>query len=167
MIFDVPKYSQHLDVRDGDWKEKSCGIVAVKMVLDYWRMSSPDCDELIKKGIEMDGFISGVGWKHKELSLLAKSFGVEAENFDWAKEEKDAAFKKLEDFLEKYPVVASIYSGFNPETKNGHLIVLTGMDDNFVHYNDPDSEGREEIAGKILIDKFLAGWKKRVIVIWK
>ena len=42
----VPYYSQIKDTENPDWKDKSCGIAALKMVLDFYRPTNLSIDEL-------------------------------------------------------------------------------------------------------------------------
>lgn len=163
-MFRVPVYSQFLDVKEKKWRSRACGIVALKMVLDFWGIKK-SADELIKLGLKKDAYIQGVGWKHKGLVLVAKKFGFKARNYDWYKDSYEVSFKKLLPKLKKYLVIASIYKNLKPG-KSGHLVVLTGYENDQIFFNDPNSKTRGGIHKKVAAEKFLSGWKRRIIVIY-
>ena len=162
-IFKIPAYSQFLDVEDKKWKSRACGIVALKIVLEYWGVKEK-ADDLIKLGLKQDAYIPGIGWKHGGLVSIAKEFGLRGENLDWFKDLPEEAFEKLLSKLEKYPVLASIYKNFKLGG-SGHLIVLTGYENGWIFFNDPDSKTRKGIQNKVVVEKFLNGWKRRIVVI--
>lgn len=164
MTHDVPKYSQHLHIETKEWRDKSCGIASLGMLLAYHGMPVP-LSHLLAEGLLHNAYLPGVGWKHKELAELAYKFGGHGENFDWAHLETGTAFEHAKKHLEHYPILASIHHQF--DTKNGgHLIVLTGIDEQYVYYNDPDAHDESKIAGAVTIKTFLNGWKKRIIAIY-
>lgn len=163
MIHNVPKYSQHLHIETEEWKNKSCGIVSLGMLLAYHGMPVP-LSRLLAEGLNRDAYLPGIGWKHKELAELASALGGRGENLDWASLDSETAFERVKDHLVRYPVLASIHRQFDARN-GGHLIVLTGIDDICVYYNDPDEREESKIAGAAPIKTFLNGWKKRIIVI--
>jgi ABC-type bacteriocin/lantibiotic exporter with double-glycine peptidase domain len=59
-------------------------------------------------------------------------------------------------------VIASIYYKFDPESPLPHLVVIDGMENNTIYYNDPAAKTGEK---KISVSDFQKGWKKRFIVI--
>lgn len=167
MRFNVPAYSQYLDVKNRAWKRRSCGIVALKMVLDFLeskRATARTFPRLIKKGARMHAYIRNVGWSHAGLARIAMRYGLESKNYDWFRESSRSAFKKMIRFLKQGPVIASIYRNLNPNT-HGHLVVVTGFQKNIVYYHDPDSKARNAIPRKVSLKKFLKGWKRRIIVV--
>jgi len=168
MKFKTPKYSQFLDVEDKEWKNKSCGILSLKMLLDYWNhkeeTSAEDVENLITEGLAADAYVPEVGWKHRELVNLSQNHGLDGENFDWAHEHPDVAFNRVMPHLSKHPVMVSIHKDLS-EDGPGHLAVLTGFEDGRVFYNDPDAKSREDIERSVPLQKFLNGWKRRMVVI--
>lgn len=168
-IFAVPAYSQFLDVSSPVWKRKACGAVSLKMVLDYLRPNSISISEIIKRGRRKNAFrlaayIPNVGWAHKGLASLAEEFGFKGKNYDWSKKTPDAAYSLLLKKLQKRPIIASIYRNLKPGS-SGHLVLLTGIKGNRIYYNDPDSKTRRGIKKTATLNKFLKGWKKRVVEI--
>jgi ABC-type bacteriocin/lantibiotic exporter with double-glycine peptidase domain len=164
MIHDVPQYSQHLHIETEEWQNKSCGIASLGMLLAYHGMPIP-LSHLLAEGLLRGAYLPGIGWKHKELVELARVFGGHGENFDWASLDAAAAFEHAKGHLAHYPILASIHRQFDPHN-GGHLIVLTGIDDTYVYYNDPDVHEENKIAGAVSIETFLNGWKKRIIAIY-
>lgn len=161
-IHKVPEFSQHLDVKEKEWKSRACGVTALKMLLEYNNSDSPSIDELIKIGVEKDAYIPNIGWKHRELAEIARDFKLKSRNFDWANLAPEEAFKKLKSYFPENPVLASIYKDFD-DRKGGHLIVLTGMENDTIFYNEPYAKKRQEIRRSVHKDKFMKGWKRRII----
>lgn len=166
MTFDVPKYSQRLDVFSKDWRDRACGIVAVKTAMDFYGIKTPSVDELIKEGLEIDAYIHGVGWKHQGLLDLAVRYGCEGERFDWKERTPTDALKNLKKLLAIGPVICSIHKDFDP-ANGGHLIVVTGMEDRAVSYAEPDSATRDDVHRVIPVQMLFDGWKQRGIMILK
>lgn len=162
-MYDVPALSQYLDLDDATWQGRACGVISLAMLLEYHGKNT-DSNVLLKDAFASNCYLKDIGWKHKELALLAKQFSLHAENFDWAALEDTAAFKQLLQALQKGPLLASIHHSFDPQ-KGGHLIVVTGLKDDTVFYNDPDAKERSEIKKSIPVDVFRHGWKKRIIEI--
>lgn len=164
----IPAYSQYLDVRTEKWRRYSCGIVALKMTIDYWNASrkqkSPTLAELLRGGRERGYYIPGIGWKHKGLVILSCSYGFRGKNYDLADKTSKKAFSFMKKCLRRGPVIASIYKNFKPGN-SGHLVVIAGIIKNKISYNDPIAKRRNDIARCVSISKFLNGWKRRIIVI--
>jgi uncharacterized protein YvpB len=59
-------------------------------------------------------------------------------------------------------VIASVHYKFDPKSPLPHLVVLTGIKDDIVYYNDPAAKAGEQQISKAA---FMQGWKKRMIVI--
>lgn len=169
MKYQVPEYSQHRHIADALWREHACGIVALKMVLDYWApvvgFVFESADELLERGLKEDGFIKGVGWKHATIARLGESGGLIGKPFDWAALTSSEAWDNLGVLLQKGPIIASIYPGLNPDRGGGHLVVIIGLEGTAVYYNDPDAREGELVARSASVDVFLRGWKKRAILI--
>ena len=167
MHFHVPAYSQYLDVKNRAWKRRSCGIVALKMVMDVLspkRAKTRTLPRLIKKGVRMGAYIRNVGWSHHGLARIATSFGFRSKNHDWFKESPREAFRKLRRHLARGPVIASIHRNLEPGF-SGHLVVVTGFERGIVLYNDPDSRTRHDIPRRAPLKKFLKGWKRRAVTV--
>ncbi|MDP3729423.1 MAG: cysteine peptidase family C39 domain-containing protein [bacterium] len=181
MILHVtPHFSQHLHIKDKDWKQKSCGIVCLAMILNYFGKNIPP-EKLLEiglnfkfsyKGSEYFAHTPSFNWIHWGLARIAKKFGFQGIVYDWSvnnevckKLNKKAAFDKLTKLLEKYPLMASLNKTFSGKGK-GHLIVLTGIDKNRIFYNDPDYKIKKHSCKNISKTKFLKHWTKRTIVVF-
>jgi ABC-type bacteriocin/lantibiotic exporter with double-glycine peptidase domain len=164
MIHQVPAYSQFLDVKEKNWRRRSCGIVSLKMVMAYWQAETASIAALIRTGRRLKAYTEKSGWTHKGLVRIAKKYGFDGQNFDWAEESSEKAFREMKRWLKLGPVIASVRRDLVPEG-TGHLIVVTGIDGRRVFYNDPDSKTRKHLVRKIAIKRFVGGWKKRIIVI--
>ena len=163
MRYRVPAYSQWLRIREKNWKPRSCGIIALAMLISYWNKKIAT-KELVITSRRVGAYKKGIGWTHKGLVLTAKKYGLGGNNFDWANLDKKTALKNLKKKLARYPVIASIHHRFNPK-KGGHLIVLTGIGKNWVFYNDPDAKKLSAVRKTVSLKKFLTGWKKRIVAI--
>ncbi len=166
-VFNVPAYSQFLDVKNKDWQHRACGIVSLKMVMDFWGKKTdrkyPTIEALIEEGVNKKAVTKNWDWIHKGLVDIAKAHGFKGESFDWAGNSSRDAFLLLKTKLNN-PVIASIHKNLN-FGDTGHLIVIKGLKNGNIYYNDPDSKKRREIPRIAPIDAFLLGWKKRIIVI--
>ena len=168
--YDVPFFSQRLDILDESWRYRSCGIIATKMAMDYWHgqsvnNSSPTLEVIIGTGLTIGAYSAGIGWSHAGLANIGRQFGYDGYSQDLAGLDLELAWSYLLDDLKRFPVIASIYPRFDPSNKDGHIVVLTGFDGELVFYNDPDEHSEREGKKAIAIERFLRGWKKRYIVI--
>ena len=161
-IFNVPFYSQFSDISSVGWQKLSCGIADLAMIINFYKPGAVLPETLLREGIHRGAFIAGAGWSHRGLVNLARPYGLEGKSYDFSSLSKDDAFSRLVKFLEEGPLIASVYYTFDPKSPIPHLVVIDGVDQGFIYYNDP--AGREANQ-KISINSFLQGWKKRIIVI--
>jgi len=185
-ILDVPFVSQNSDQVSEMWRDRSCGIANVKMILDFLSDETIPIQELIAEGLAIEGYnysILGGSWKHEGLVRVLRNHGVLAysQEFkavkviqeDEVKFEKSSYSKKfIEQGIEKiieqldrgFPAIVSVNEGFN-NNKTSHLVLITGyeMKDNKIlnlYYNDPDSrDGVERKNSLVEIDKFKEFWR--------
>ncbi|MFT5179756.1 MAG: hypothetical protein ACI9GH_000247 [Candidatus Paceibacteria bacterium] len=170
-MIDLPHYSQYDDIKDSFWQNKSCGVVCVKMILDFLNKDNlTTIASLIKEGIEIDGY-SKEGWLHGSLVILLRNHGVPAyrqefrsKDEKFQKELEAKGIEKIKKSLEgNNPVIVSVKSDFD-DNKDSHLIVLTGYDDESVYYNDPNTkDGNTKKDVKVDFDKFVEYWRPYVI----
>lgn len=169
MLHAIPGYSQHLDVKDAWWQPRACGIVSLKMVIDYFKKTGlndePTIAQLIEEGVAREGHIPEVGWRHKTLAELATIHKLFGKNFDWNEISENEAWTLALPFLEKGPLIASIRKELDPNERRGHLVVLCDYQSDTIYYHDPDTHDREKILRTAPKDAFLHGWKKRVIAV--
>lgn len=184
MILKVPYYSQIKDTRNPKWKNDSCGIAALKMVLDFYRPTNFSIDDLYQKGLGLGGYKYRVGWYHHSLALLAKQFVHKAVTRSWnipkaslehlkqrgfgeedieiieTQQLEEGIMTLKQELSKKHPVIVSLPKGFQ-EGSSGHLVTLIGFDKEGFIVNDP-------LDGKKLqldFEKFKKVWSKRAILI--
>jgi uncharacterized protein YvpB len=165
MKLDVPYYSQYRDIKDENWQRRACGLVCLKMVLDFHEAETPEINELLKLALEKGAYHETNGWIHDKLLGIAESFGVAAYRKERLKNEDE-----LKVFLDKgNPVIVSISAQrFLPEFENKfHQIVLTGYDKDGYFYNDSDSQGDNENGLFVSTEKFGKYWRKMAIFMHK
>jgi len=160
-LIDVPHLVQYYNIDDDIWRERSCGIVSLAMIFDYYDVKF-DLNNLIQEGLDANGYIDDVGWKHDAVVDLAKKYGFESHRTE--DETIENLVKEIDD---NRPLIASIHKNFDPK-EGGHLIVVNGYfetEGNLegFYVNDPIGEQYKHKNQFIAVEKFLQGWKKRAI----
>ena len=158
----VPFYSQFADISSPQWQKVGCGIASVAMLIDYFTPDPVSVEELLSKGRAAGYFLSDAGWTHAGLIALSKPFGLTGESKSLAGMSPSAAFSALETALASGPVMASVHYTFEPTNPIPHLVVVNGVKDGLVYYNDP---AEKKGGGSISIEKFQRAWKQRYIEI--
>lgn len=156
----VPFYSQFNDISAPEWKKVGCGIASLAMLIEYYEPNSVTVDELLQRGIDANAFLSDAGWTHAGLIDLSHKYGLGGESHSLADSSMDDAFEVLKNELEKGPVMASVHYTFDPQNPIPHIVVVNGVSNGKVYYNDPSESGG---GGTISIAKFQSSWKKRYI----
>ncbi len=160
--------SQFLDIKEKSWQKRSCGIVSFCMLVNFLagkKVAKPD--EVLKKALDSEGaYLKNVGWSHKAFSEGAKLFGLFGKAYDFFDKSDNFAFGKLVKFLEKAPVMVSVYKDLNPKN-SGHLVAVTGIENGKVQFYDPNTKDRKKVKREADIYSFIKGWKRRFIVINK
>ncbi|HEY4484053.1 MAG TPA: C39 family peptidase [Candidatus Paceibacterota bacterium] len=156
-------YSQSLDLNQEEWQRSGCGIASLGMILGN---KISDLNELYQLGLDTNAYLPGIGWKHQGLVDLAKHFGfLSSYNLDLAQMDTSEALAKLKDELKNGPVIVSVFAHYEHGHKEGHLIVLSSLNDSEAEVLDPAAPTREDIHQLIPTEKFVTGWKKRLIVV--
>lgn len=156
----VPFYSQIRDISNPAWRGVSCGVASLAMVIDYYTESvAPDV--LLQKGLASGAYNDQVGWYHSGLIKLAREYGLEGQTIHLG-QNKQLALEKLKLELKTGPVMASVHYTFDYNNPIPHLVVITDIKNNVVHYNDPAENSG---GGTISIDQFASSWKNRIIAI--
>jgi len=168
-ILDIPYYSQHLDVSDESWRSRACGILCLKMAMDFYGKDKKDIIEMIKLGVDKEGY-SPSGWKHDVLVDIAKEFGFSAFRKEYRDREEEG-IKDILDFLKKgCPVMVSAVKNFSEKDKF-HMVLLTGFEGEGdeikgFYYHDPDSlngdDGKHKFVPKGTFKKY---WRKMAIYV--
>ncbi len=174
-ILSVPYYSQKIDVSDSHWQERACGILSLKMVLDFLGTKTPSSDEFIKDGVSA-GAYGEWGWTHIGLVSVASSFGVTMKRKEFRSKNSHEAEKLLNKGINQLvlsvekekPVLISAIKKW-VETKKFHMMVLVGfeMDEGVLkgfYYHDPDAytppEGKNQF---VPIETFKKHWRRMAI----
>lgn len=172
-MHNVPAYSQYQDITEQSVQQKSCGIVSLYMVLLFWSQRGvlsrtlPSVNDFVKEGFAFENaYTAGVGWRHKELAMIAQEYGLEGYNVDDAQRDIEEAWGKIEEAVIAGPVIVSVYKNLDPSQGGGHLVVVTGIRDGMVQYNDPGAKTKEEVSRTAQTEIFLRGWKKRSVVVY-
>lgn len=157
----VPFYSQFKDIVSPAWKKVGCGVTSLAMILEYYKPDSASVSTLLTQGIQSGAYIKNVGWSYAGLISLGKKYGLRGESYDLGKKSKVDAYTQFKASLTDGPVIASVHYHFDPKSKIPHLVVINGIKDGLVYYNDPAGKTG---AGHISEAVFLSAWKKRFIV---
>jgi ABC-type bacteriocin/lantibiotic exporter with double-glycine peptidase domain len=160
-IPNVPFYSQLTDITSPSWKKVSCGITSLAMIIDYYK-PKVSVNTLLGQGIALGAYKQNAGWTYAGLISVAKKHGLEGKTYDLGKSSSKIAFAEIQKQLKDGPVIASVHYKFEPTNPIPHLVVINGVSDGMVYYNDPAAKEGEK---KISTVGFLAAWKKRFIVI--
>lgn len=176
-ILNVPFVSQH-SATDSFWKNRSCAIACLKMVLDFIKTENYSLDELIKEGEKIGGY-TDFGWLHDALVKISRNHGVPAyaQEFRSVPDDTEESKKLLNFGLEKIvksiendlPVIITVREGFGSNTHT-HIILVTGyqFSDTGIlqgfYINDPDDRtGDKKEAFLVDIADFLKYWRKYTI----
>jgi ABC-type bacteriocin/lantibiotic exporter with double-glycine peptidase domain len=158
----VPFYSQFEDIVSTKWQKVGCGVTSLAMVIDYYKLKTVSVDTLLNQGVAAGAYLNSAGWTYKGLISLGNKYGLDGDSYDLGKLSSTNAFTQFEKYLKDGPVIASVHYKFDPQSTIPHLVVINGIDNNLIYYNDPAAK----TGGKtITVADFLKGWKKRFIVI--
>lgn len=156
----IPFYSQFSDVSSSEWQKKSCGVVSLAMIIDWYSPGATTPETLLWEGLSSGAYINNAGWSHQGLIGLARKYGLTGSAHDLSGISKEAAFAELSEYLKVGPIIASVHYKFDPLNPIPHLVVISGATDDSVRYSDPaEKSGNQEIP----LEKFLLAWKKRFI----
>lgn len=158
----VPFYSQFTDITPTAWKKIGCGIASLAMLIEYYEPGKMTVDTLLQEGIVADAYLSNAGWTHAGLIALSTKYGLKGASRDMAALSMNAAFNQLETVLNEGPVMVSVHYTFDPKNPIPHLVVVNGVSNGMVHYNDPAEKSGD---GTISVAQFQSAWKKRYIEI--
>jgi uncharacterized protein YvpB len=161
-VFTVPFYSQFTDITSASWKKSGCGITSLAMLIDFYKPGTVKVDSLLKEGINAGAYLESAGWTHAGLIGISKKYGLGGKSYDMGSSNMESAFNELTTALKNGPVMASVHYTFDPQNPIPHLVVVNGVKDGMVYYNDP---AEKTGAGSITISKFQKSWKKRYIEI--
>jgi len=159
---DVPFYSQFADITIQEWQKKGCGVASLAMVINYYKPGTVSVNTLLTQGIASGAYDQNAGWVHKGLVQLTKKYGLDGATYDLSKSSNSNAFTQFKKLLADGPIIVSVHYKFDPKSTIPHLVVIDGIDNDTVYYNDPSSNAGEK---QISVANFQKSWKKRFIVI--
>ncbi|MFH1402553.1 MAG: C39 family peptidase [Patescibacteria group bacterium] len=188
MKLDIPYYSQQRDVADEFWQVRACGILCLKMVVDFYGVRTLSPDEFLKLALAKGAYHNPNGWLHNKQIEIAADFGLMAFRKEFGRVSaknligREDAFSAncrageglnyLRNFLEQErPVIVSVAKKFKYPDKF-HQVVLTGFENNEAgeitgfYYNDSDYQN--ETRGKNLfvsIKLFKQYWRGMAIFV--
>ena len=193
LISNIPFYSQHWDLvhwkelgfksfADAEyWERSSCGVLCIKMILDYFlkksgRVPLPSLFECIQSGVALGAYQDAVGWSHQGLVTLVKHFGFSATQKNISSEKLYAAVD-----ANSLPIISIKWGFKNKKTWKerilfwkkfgGHLAVVVGYEKNgevvtgyYVHHTSKiESENWQQRF--VPIADFTTGYTGRCIVV--
>ncbi len=180
MKLDIPFFSQYADQIASEWQSRICAIACIKMVLDF---SGKEIDpmkivedgliiskKLADSGRPLGGYTNEFGWGHDVLVFLLLQNEILAYRQEFKGNDMFSmrGIEKIRRSIDaKKPVMVSLAKDIkNPKT-SGHLVVVTGYDDQKgLYINDPEkktiTEGKDSF---IAIEDFIASWKKLAIFV--
>lgn len=161
-VSNVPFYSQFHDIQSSIWQKKGCGITSLAMIIDFYAPKTVSVNKLLGQGIALGAYDDNAGWTYKGLIQVAEKHGFTGASYDLGGKSSSAAFDALKSYMKSGPVIVSVYYKFDPKSKIPHLVVINGVSDGTVYYNDPAAQSGEK---QISVKDFEKGWKKRFIVI--
>lgn len=161
-VANVPFYSQFADISSAKWQKVGCGIASIAMVIDYYSADPISVDTILSRGIASGAYDTNAGWSHQGLINLTKKYGLNGTTYDLSNLSSKAALAKLQTELKNGPVIVSVHYKFEPKNPIPHLVVIDGIRDGVVYYNDPAAKsGKKQISSSA----FAKAWKQRFIVI--
>jgi len=156
----VPFFSQFEDISPASWKKVGCGIASLAMLIEYYDPGVVVVDNLLQEGIEADAYLDDAGWTYAGLIGVSKKYGMGGQAYDLGNLSMEKAYGELLLELEEGPVMASVHYTFQKSNPIPHLVIINGIDDGKVYYNDP---AEETGGGSVSVAQFQSAWKKRYI----
>lgn len=158
----VPFYSQFTDITSQKWQKVGCGITDLTMLIRYYRPDTTvTVNQMLTKGIAIGAYDESAGWTYQGLIDLSHEYGLDGTWYTLPSDPQ-AALTRFKTILSDGPVILSVHYKFDPKSTIPHLVVVNAIKGNTVYVNDPaTTKGTQQIA----LNDFLAGWKRRVIVI--
>lgn len=175
MKLKVPYYSQKIDVKDSEWKDRACGITCLKMVLNFYGKGAPALDELIELGVE-SGAYGKSGWIHQGLVDVADRFGLTIESREFKSGDESESLREegvrqiIKSLKEGVPVLVSVVKKFKYSDKF-HMVVLVGTEGDEenpegFYYHDPDADAEKEGENLFVsIEMFRKHWRRMAIFV--
>jgi len=162
VIYKVPFYSQFSDVKDSYWAARSCSIVNLKMILDFFDVDSPNIDDLIKNAYK-EGLYGPWGWKQKNLIEFAEGFGLITHREDF--NNFDRGLGKIKAHLDSGGLVIASIAKRILGNRRYHSILVIGYEEGdsleLLYYHDPELlDGAKKKSYFVDKETFEKDWRK-------
>lgn len=161
-IPNVPFFSQFKDIQLPEWREVGCGITSLAMVINFYKPGTVSVNTLLQQGVAAGAYDWSAGWTFNGLIQLSKKYGLTGSYHDLSVLSAKAALARFRDLAKSGPVILSVFNRFNPNSTVPHLVVVDGIKNDVVYYNDPAAKTGKK---KISVANLLKGWKEKVIVL--
>ncbi|MBP9669047.1 MAG: C39 family peptidase [Candidatus Pacebacteria bacterium] len=174
-----PFFSQYDVSIPEEWRNRACGIAALKMALRD--MHQGTMSELLQEALGMGAWQEEGGfWVHQRLAILAHHHGLPAYNEEFRSETKDALDVPFplphHEALGRYgldklkahvaggkAVLVSVPKHFEAGG-SFHMVLLTGFADGHFLYNDSAYHAAEEGEHRrIELEEFFKHWRRLAI----
>ena len=160
-IAQVPFYSQFADIQSTTWQKVGCGVTSMAMVIDFYTPKEVTVNSLLEEAVAAGAYDKNAGWKHKDLIAVAKTHGLDGSSYDLSGKNSTTAFDTLSSYTKDGPVIVSVHYKFDPKNPIPHMVVIDGISNGVVYYNDPAAKGGQK---QISADDFRKAWKQKFIV---
>jgi uncharacterized protein YvpB len=161
-IPNVPFFSQFTDIQSPQWQQVGCGIASLAMMIDFYKPQAVTVNTLLQQGIAAGAYDPNDGWIFEGLIQLSRQYGLTGSYYDLSNLSTKTALARFQNFLKNGPLILAVHNGFNPDSTLPHLVVVDGIKNNVVYYNDPAAKTGKK---KISIANLLNGWEKKIIVL--
>lgn len=156
----VPFFSQLTDITSPKWQKIGCGIASLAMLIEFYKPGTVEVNTLLEEGISAHAYLDSAGWTYAGLIGVAQKYGIDGSIHDIGDLAMSEAFSELAQAVDEGPVMVSVHYTFDPKNPIPHLVVLNGIKDDKVYYNDPAEKSG---GGSISVSTFKDSWKKRYI----
>lgn len=161
-VHNVPFFSQFKDISSPQWQEVGCGITSLAMVINFYKPNAVSVNDLLQQGIDAGAYNQNNGWVFDGLIQLAGQYGLSGNFYNLSQLAAKTALNKFTNLLDTGPIILAVHNQFNPQSAIAHLIVIDGMENGIVYYNDPAAKiGKKKIS----ITNLVRGWEKGIIVL--
>ena len=160
----VPSYSQFADIASPSWQKVGCGITSLAMIIDYYDPGEVTVNGLLAEGLRANAYDYDAGWIYAGLIGVSRNHGLDGKYHDLTGFSDEEAFGRLETYVSTGPAIISVHYKFDPASTIPHLVVIDGIKDGLIYYNDPAAPKGEHIITKTA---FMRGWKKKLISFWQ
>lgn len=178
----IPFYAQREIVEESE-KNGACGVVCVKMILDFVHGTTYDVDDLIKETYIVGGK-EPAGWNHEALVRVLRNHGTSSYkqefishtvsdlslttgilNTEQTEKFREIGIQKIKKSIDNgYPVMVSVKAGFGAN-ESSHIVLIIGYDEENFYMNDSQRPSSEKHPLVCSINRFKEFWKGLVVFV--